>query len=150
MDGNGRIKLGQHWLDDFAAACDGEIVLHCLPEGAVALYPEAVYGEMRRRELEEVERAASSFVARRSMRRFGALTASERITRQGRITIPPAFREYAALEPGSEVCIIGVEIGVEIWNAERYRTEMMTIQYHLLRKGEEEMTADLTPEREER
>ena len=150
MDGNGRIKLGQHWLDDFATACDGKIVLHCLPEGAVALYPEAVYAEMRRRELAEVERVAASFVARRSMRRFGALTVAEPISRQGRVTIPPAIREYAALVPGTEVCVIGVEVGVEIWNAERYQAEMSTIQSHLLQKGVQEMTADLTPEREDR
>ncbi len=150
MDGSGRVKLSRHWLEDFAAACDGEVVVHCLPEGAVALYPESVYAEMRRRELAEVERAAASLVARRSMRRFGALTAVERISPQGRVTISPAFREYAGLEPETEVCVIGAEIGVEIWNTERYRKEMATIQSHLLRKGEAEMTADLTPEREDR
>ena len=65
---------------------------------------------MRRQELAAVERVASSFVARRSMRRFGALTISDTITRQGRISIPASFREYAALEPGGELCVIGVEI----------------------------------------
>ena len=37
---------------------------------------------MRRRELEAVGEIASSFAARRSLRRFGALTVPERITRQ--------------------------------------------------------------------
>ncbi len=148
MDGSGRIKLSQHWLDDFAAVCkNGEIVLHCLPEGAVAVYPESVYAEMRRREMSDIKRAASSFVARRNMRRFGALTAMECISRQGRVTVPPPFREYASLEPGTELCVIGVELGLELWNVERYRAEMAVIQKHLLEKGEQEMTDDVVHER---
>ncbi len=144
LDENGRVKLAQHFIDDFLSRCDGSLVIHGLPEGALAIYPEAVYAEMRRTELAQLDRVASSFAARRSMRRFGALTTTATITRQGRITLPPAFREYAELVPGKELCVIGVEIGVEIWNPHRYLAEMAEIRDHWREKEIREMASDLT------
>ena len=44
VDANGRIKLSPRVIDDFAAH-GGDVVLHCLPEGTIAVYPEAVYLE---------------------------------------------------------------------------------------------------------
>ena len=124
VDGNGRIRLSQHFVDDFLRRCSGEVVMHGLPEGAIALYPEEVYAEMRKRELEAVGEIASSFVVRRSLRRFGALTQPETISRQGRVTLPVQFREFAGLAPGGEACVIGVEVGEEIWSVERYLDEI--------------------------
>ncbi len=138
------MKLAPRWIDDFMARGEGEVVIHGLPEGALALYPVAVYNEMRREALSQLDQAASSFAARRSMRRFGALTLEAEITRQGRVTVPPAFREYAALEPGAEIYVIGVEIGVELWSADRYLNEMNEIQAHYLAMGANEMSAELT------
>ena len=51
IDSNGRLKLPQRFIDDFTLRCGGEVVMHGLPEGAVALYPEEVYREMREREV---------------------------------------------------------------------------------------------------
>ena len=143
MDENGRIRLSSRFLADLIAANCTEVVLHGLPEGAIALYPESVYREMRQTAREEVERAAVSLAVRRSMRRFGALTEPQALTRQGRITVPPLLREYAALTPGRELCLVGVEIGLEIWNCDRYAAEMATIREHWTRRGEREMLADL-------
>ena len=80
---------------------------------------------------------------RRSLRRFGALTQPETISRQGRITLPVQFREFAGLAPGREACVIGVEVGVEIWSVERYLAEMAAIDEHLQKKRQQEMLADL-------
>ena len=143
MDGNGRIRLAQRFVDDFLRRCNGEIVMHGLPEGAVALYPEEVYMEMRKREISALDAIGSSFVTRRSLRRFGALTQPEKISRQGRITLPQGFREFAGLEPGIEVCVIGVEVGIELWSAERYAVEMTAIQQYMEKKREQELLADL-------
>lgn len=143
LDGSGRLKLAPRWIEDFLARGNGEVVIHGLPEGALALYPMEIYSGMRREALAQLDRAASSFAARRSMRRFGALTAETVITRQGRITVPPAFRDYAALEPGTEIHVIGVEIGIELWNTGRYRAEMDEIQSHYLARGANEMSAEL-------
>ncbi|MFA7232005.1 MAG: hypothetical protein WC071_12105 [Victivallaceae bacterium] len=146
VDANGRIKLSPRVIDEFTQRCNGEVIMHCLPEGAIALYPEDVYLEMRRNETAPVEKAAGSLVFRRSMRRFGALSSPEKITRQGRITIPTAFRQYAGLGPNTETYVIGVEIGVEIWNAERWSEELERLNEHAREKGEREMAADLMPE----
>ena len=144
VDGNGRIRLTQRFVDDFLRRCNGEIVMHGLPEGAIALYPEEVYSEMRQREINALDTVGSSFLARRSLRRFGALTQPETISRQGRITLPAALREFAGLEAGTEACVIGVEVGVEIWAAARYAAEMAAIEEHMNQKREQEMAADLT------
>jgi DNA-binding transcriptional regulator/RsmH inhibitor MraZ len=130
-------------MRDFFSLCSGEVVLHCLPEGAMAVYPEAVYKKMRQSESDIERRAGESLVFRRSLRRFGALTSSEKITRQGRITIPLGFRDFTALNPGDNIVVVGVEIGVEVWNAERWHLELEKINKHLTEKGEFEMAADL-------
>jgi len=119
VDSNGRVKFHPRIYEGFIAQCNGEVVLHCVPEGSLAVYPEDVFDQMRRGETKPAERAASSLVFRRTLRRFGALTKPERMSRQGRITIPPLFREYVALLPGQEAVVVGVEIGVEIWNVDR-------------------------------
>ena len=62
--------------------------------------------------------------ARRYVRFFFSQAQSERIDRQGRLTIPASFREYAGLE--REVVVVGAGSRVEIWDAgrwERHRSE---------------------------
>ena len=68
---------------------------------------------------------------------------SEKISAQGRITIPPAYREYANLYPGKDVVVVGCEIGVEIWSQERWAEELEKMNEHVREKGEREMSADL-------
>lgn len=143
VDANSRIKFSPKVIADFAEKCGGHVVLHCLPEGAVAIYPEEIYLEMRRQETLPAAKAASSVVFRRDMRRFGALSSSEIISNQGRVTLPQGFREYAAIEPGTEVIVVGVEIGVEIWSTERWNAELERMNEHVREKGNREMAADL-------
>lgn len=143
MDANGRIKLSPRVINDFIEKCSGEVVMHCLPEGAMAIYPESIYLEMRRQQEVPIARAASSMVFRREMRRFGAMSTSDRITAQGRLTIPHGFREFAGITPGDDIMVVGVEIGVEIWSAERWNAELIKINDHVMTKGENEMADDL-------
>ena len=143
IDSNGRVKFSPKVLADFTEACDCEIVLHCLPEGALAIYPEDVYSEMRRVEARAAEKAGQSMIFRRNLRRFGALSASEKISKQGRITIPVGFRKMLELNPGDEIIVVGTEIGVEIWNSTKWLEELERINTHAIEKGEMEMSADL-------
>jgi len=147
VDGNGRIKLSPRFIDDFLNRCNGEVILHCLPEGALAIYPEEVYLRMRGAAGNNPEEAGASMMQRRMMRSFGAMSQPEKISAQGRVTLPPAWRTATELQPGTDVYLIGVEIGVEIWNAARWDAEMTQINTHLLEKGQREMAADLAVEK---
>jgi len=146
IDANGRIKFSPRVIKDFSQNEGNEIVLHCLPEGALAVYPEKIYLQMRKKETNSADKASSSIVFRRLIRRFGALSRSEVITTQGRITIPEPYREYADLHPGKEVVVVGCEIGVEIWNTERWTLELSRMNEHFREKGEIEMSGDLSGE----
>ena len=69
VDSNGRVKFSPRVISDFMDNCNGEVILHCLPEGALAVYPEDIYLEMRRAESKPAEKAGSSMVFRRNLRR---------------------------------------------------------------------------------
>lgn len=143
IDANGRVKLSPRVIHDFMEKCGGKIVMLCLPEGSLAVYPENFYLEMRRQEESPAARAASSMVFRRELRRFGALSSADRITAQGRLTVPHGFREHAGLFPGVEIVVVGVEVGVELWNAERWGAELLKMNEHAIARGESEMADDL-------
>ena len=143
VDANGRVKLSPRYLTDFEKYGSSDVVLRCLPEGALAVYPEAVYLQMRSNEAKPAERAATSFVFRQTLRHFGSLSQSEKISAQGRLTLPQAYREHAVLKAGSDAVVVGVEIGVEIWNAEKWAEELVRVNSHFREKGEREMAADL-------
>ena len=128
VDSNGRVRLCQRFVDDFLSECEGNVVIYGLPEGALAIYPEEVFREMRERELGDMDRIGASFAARRSLRRFGSLSSPETISRQGRVSIPLHLQEFAGLRPGTQASVVGVEIGVEIWADERLKQEMSSIE----------------------
>lgn len=142
MDANGRVKLSPRVLEDFARS-GGDVVLHCLPEGAVAVYPEKIFEAMRRTDSNAAEQAGRSMVYRREQRRFGAWSCSQRISAQGRVTIPPEFRDFAGLATSGSIVVAGVEIGIEIWDAARWQEEQCRIMEHARKKGEQEMSDDL-------
>ena len=144
MDANGRLKLSVSLLYDFQRSAEESLVLFCLPEGALGLYTATVWNSMRQREVGATALAGGSMLARRSMRRFGAFSQRVELTRQGRITLPSVFREHAEVLPGSEVVVLGVEVGVEIWNVERWSDELRLIQEHMVQKGQLELTEDLS------
>ncbi|MBE6367748.1 MAG: hypothetical protein E7052_07575 [Lentisphaerae bacterium] len=143
IDANGRFKLPPHVIGDFLAGGSGDIVFYCLPEGALAIYPEKVFDEIRRQETADIQQIGSSMLRRRSMRQFGAWSASAAITQQGRLTLPLEFRAPTGLQAGSEAIIIGVEIGVEVWNLSRWQREQQLIREHEMSRGELELANDL-------
>jgi len=142
IDANGRLKLAPRFLADFQRY-GSELVLHCLPEGALGVYPAQVWRQMRQHEARPAVKAADSVVFRRQMRRFGAFSQVERISNQGRITIPAGFRELLQLPPGENAACIGCEIGVEIWNSIRWQQESRLLLEHEAQRAAVEMDADL-------
>ena len=144
VDANGRLKLPLQFIDSFFAQDkSGEIVMHCLDEGALALYPVATFKEMRCREIQQQDRIANSLLMRRNLRRFGAMSCSETISRQGRITIPESYRLRCSLANSSTVMVVGIEIGVEIWNAERWAKELDDISSYEKLRAEAELNSSM-------
>ena len=146
IDANGRFKLPPRLIEDFLADGNGDVVFYCLPEGALAIYPEKIYAQMRQREADDIRLAGLSMLKRRDLRRFGAWSASAKITPQGRLTLPTEFRANSKLEPGTEAIIVGVEIGAEVWNLKRWQDELELINEHDLNRGDLEMARDLKME----
>ena len=143
IDANGRVKLSPKVLEDFTSR-GTDVVLLCLPEGAVAVYPEETYLKIRAAREVADERAAGSFLGRQALRRAGAWSQSQKISAQGRITLPQAFREHAGFSGGSQkIVVAGTELGVELWNSARWDEEQKRMLDHSLRKRESEMRADL-------
>jgi DNA-binding transcriptional regulator/RsmH inhibitor MraZ len=142
VDGNGRVKLSARFLADFQAH-GTEVVLHCLPEGCLGVYPSPMWLQMRRPEAGATVAAAQSVVIRRQARRFGAMTCVETITNQGRITVPLPFRPLLGLLPGTACMVVGCEIGVEVWGAAAWAQEFEVLREHERLKAAAEMSADL-------
>lgn len=143
VDGSGRVKLCPRFISDFISSGKGEIVLYSLPEGGIAVYPEESFLRMRRLDLDEAERTFNSILSRRNLRFFGAMIHSDKLSNQGRITIPHFMREVSGIIPNTEVLIVGIQIGVEIWSYEKWSLELEKIKKHSADKGEREMAYDL-------
>ena len=143
LDANGRLKLGARLQNSFASYGSQTVVLYCLPEGGIGIYPVAEWEKIKP-DLKPVQQQfTGSMMARRRMRMMGAMTSKENLSNQGRITLPQMFREMCGIESGSEVMLVGSEFGVEVWSAEAWQREMLLMQQHSLEKGEIELSADL-------
>jgi len=144
MDGNGRVKLSPAVRRDFARYTDGEVVLNCMmPERAVAVYPPSTWETLRRAPKDSIAAIADDVRLRRQLRRFGALSRGGSISNQGRVTIPPLYREYAGLDLSQPVMLVGNEIGIELWRPDRWEEELALIEQHSLDKGKVQMNADI-------
>lgn len=143
IDSNGRLKLSPSVLSDFGGAGAG-LVLRCLPEGCIAVYPEAYFQKMRQAGSEgSAALAASSALYRRNLRMLNAMSSPVSISPQGRITLPGDFRKLAGIDQMPDVVVVGVEVGVEIWSLQRWNEEQARIDEHMALRDELEMKKDL-------
>ena len=130
-------------LKELQAFEKNEVVLHCLPENALAIYPTEVWRQMRTEEPRPAVRAAGSLAYRRRLRRFGAFTQIEQLSNQGRLTIPVLFRDSLSLQPGGRAVIVGIEIGVEIWSETVWDKELAAIKEYESQRLRKEMDQEL-------
>ena len=120
--------LGEHYpkLDDkgrlflparFREALQGGLVITKGQEHALYVFPRQEFVDYTRR----FESAPLSNKPARDYVRVLLSGASDELPdRQGRITIPPTLREYAALS--KECAVIGAGSRVEIWDSQRWAT----------------------------
>jgi len=92
----------------------------------VALYPHDAWLEVERR----LSEASSMQPEVQALQRFVVSGATEcPIDGQGRILVPPYLREHGALS--KDVVIAGVGSRVELWNKERFASDLAVTQENL-------------------
>jgi MraZ protein len=111
LDEKGRLFLPAKFRDSLA----GGLVITKGQEHALYVFPRLEFLEYTRR-FESVP--LSNKPARDYVRVLLSGASDELPDRQGRITIPPTLRQYAALS--KECAVIGAGSRVEIWDAGRW------------------------------
>ena len=143
LDGNGRLKFSPEVLADFGGPGMG-VVMRCLPEGCIAVYPETYFQKMRRGSgADSASLTASSVLYRRQLRALNASSSAVTISPQGRITLPEDFRKHAGVDQLPDVMVVGIEVGVEIWSLPRWKEEEALLNAHYAARDELEMKGDL-------
>jgi MraZ protein len=107
LDQKGRIIFPARMRDELGA----QVVLQKGIERCLYVYPPE---EWNKRVEEVGSLPQTNPDARRYARFFFSQASSEQLDRQGRLTIPQAFRTYAALD--REAVIVGAGTRVEIWD----------------------------------
>ena len=116
LDEKGRLILPAKFRDELA---DG-LVITRFQERCLAIWPVATFVEVA----QAVRGASSSQQVRDYQRMLASGASDETPDKQGRITIPPHLRAYAALE--KDCVVVGAINRVEVWDAaawERYSAE---------------------------
>jgi MraZ protein len=108
LDDKGRLFLPAKYRDELANG----LVLTKGQERCLYVFPVAEFGRIT----EALRTAPVTAKAVRDYSRVFFASASDEIPdRQGRITIPPSLREYAALD--RDCVVIGANTRLEIWDA---------------------------------
>ena len=108
LDAKGRLIFPVRMREDLGA----QVVLQKGIERCLHVYPPE---DWARRVADVQGLPTTDPDSRRYARFFFSQASSEQLDKQGRLTIPQAFREYAELD--REVVIVGAGARVEIWNA---------------------------------
>jgi MraZ protein len=115
LDDRGRVALPARYRHEFE---DGAIITF-LPEGGLALHDKATFMEQA---AEVASKPASSVEGRRARRAFDSNSQEVELDRQGRILVPPRFRQLAGLN--GAVVVVGRHECLEIWDPARWQEEM--------------------------
>ena len=115
LDDRGRVALPARYRQEFLQG----VVLTLGPEGCIEVWSPDGFALMSD---EVASRPATSVFGRRYRRAFDAQSFDTELDRQGRILVPQRFRQIAALN--GAVTIIGRRECLEIWNPERWSTEI--------------------------
>jgi MraZ protein len=113
MDDKGRLFLPAKYREELSAG----LVLTKGQERCLYVFPEPEFGRIT----EALRTAPVTAKAVRDYSRVFFASASDEIPdKQGRITIPPGLRDYAALE--RDCVVIGANTRLEIWDATAWNT----------------------------
>ena len=112
LDDKGRLFLPAKYRDELA----GGLVITKGQERCLYVFPLAEFGRIT-----EVLRTApvTGKAVRDYSRVFFASASDELPDKQGRITIPPALRQYAGLQ--RDCAVVGANTRLEIWDARAWQ-----------------------------
>jgi MraZ protein len=114
LDDKGRLILPAKFRDELAEG----LVITKGQERCLYVWPVVEFARIT----EQLRQApVTSKGARDYMRVFFAGASDEVPDKQGRITVPPALREYAGLRRSGDVAVIGANTRVEVWDAEAWQ-----------------------------
>ncbi len=116
LDDKGRLTLPAKFRDDLVAG----VVLTKGQDRSLVVWPAEEFKDYASRILQ----ASRSDARARAYSRIFFSSAFDQVPdRQGRVTLPPALRDYARLDPEAGCVVVGNHATVEIWNPaewERY------------------------------
>jgi MraZ protein len=115
IDDKGRLIVPSRLRD---LITDDKVVLTQGVEPCIAFWPEEQWSAQARELLAQPQSAAET---RRTVRQLAGKGHTDRIDKQGRITVPQHLRDRAGID--SEVVIVGMLNHAEIWSPERYAEE---------------------------
>lgn len=109
------------------ASVSGDCVLAKERDGCLSLWNADLWKQKIDRGLELIEHKLQLDYLDRDLvklQRFSRLLSTRsrpiRLAPRGRLLVPEGFREFLAVEPNSEVIIIGAGICLEIWNPQQW------------------------------
>jgi len=117
LDDKGRLVLPAKFREGFA----GGLVLTKGQDRSIVVWPAAEFATYAER-LNEASRSNPKVQAYQRVLFSGA--SDEIPDRQGRITVPPALRDYAGLD--RDVVVVGKNTTAEIWDAQAWETYLAT------------------------
>lgn len=127
LDEKGRVVMPSGYRRGLEEGC----VLTKGRDGQIVLYPT---GEFERRAA-EVREMPQDRAGRRFARTVFAGADLQGLDKSGRVLVKPDLRQFAGLDPASEIAVIGVHSYVELWNKERYLAERAEGDAHYLEEG---------------
>lgn len=129
LDAKGRVIFPARMREDLGA----QIVLQKGIERCLYVLPPDEW----ERQVQRVNQLpTTNQQARRYARHFFSQASSERIDKQGRLTVPQSFRDYASLD--RDVVIVGTGSRVEIWDAGAWEAQRSDVEARL-----EDLSSDL-------
>ena len=112
LDEKGRLFLPAKYREELA----GGLVITKGQERCLYVFPGAEFGRIA----DGLRGPTASKAVRDYSRVFFASASDETPDKQGRITIPPALREYAALT--RDCTVIGANTRLEIWDSQAWES----------------------------
>jgi MraZ protein len=128
IDGKGRTSLPVRYRDVLAASSDLRLVITpALFDPCLKVYPMRAWEELEAKISALPEFDPNAVFLRR---RFLSAAVECELDKQGRVLIPPALRDYAALE--KEVLWAGMGRTAELWSRERWAAGLIKTDAELL------------------